>query len=592
MSFLVCALAIALRVAWVLIVPSKPVGDFAMYVESAAHLVAHGELDPEYVYMPGYIFLIAPVQWLGGGWLATKLVGAVLGGLGTGAVIGLGRAFAGGNRRAGWLAGILYACWPAGIAVASVTGTDMPAAVFVGVAAYLLVRYAGERPLLAAIFFGVCTGLGAYIRAIVVPLAALSVLVFWARGHALKKSAAYAALAVVVAFAMLSPWALRNHLRYGETFLTDSHGGLTLLVGANPNTNGCYSRSLNRMFEEVTGYRLLAEPHREADRASLAIAKDWIHFAPTFAAALLVDKAERLLAHERALLYWPLFRQGVLPEPQRSFFARHRSLIENVADGFWLGILGFAILGSVLAWRARNFLALSLLPQSLALAALYTAIFAEPRYRLPITLLCFPLAALAGMEIRHRLSTRSPGYARDLIVGVTVVVAIFAGAPVVAYAARTVRDGHRFAAQVCRMDGKARFCLWRPSFPHRAPDGSPVVKGVWNGVGIQLLPPESGGAIAIESTLPTLVNATTLHVSLDLAPSADPEPRGTVTLFVDGVPLGATTSLADVARATRDGHSFPFTASLPKPPSLLMVSVAVDQPGVPARLWLSDLAVQ
>jgi len=91
MSLLVVALALALRIAWVLLVPTRPVGDFAMYVESAAHLVEHGALDPEYVYMPGYVLLIAAVQALGGGWLAIKLVGAILGGLGAGAVLGVAR---------------------------------------------------------------------------------------------------------------------------------------------------------------------------------------------------------------------------------------------------------------------------------------------------------------------------------------------------------------------------------------------------------------------------------------------------------------------------------------------------------------------
>jgi hypothetical protein len=50
---LIAALAVALRVAWVLSVPTKPVGDFAMYLESAVHLYEHGALDPEFVYMPG-----------------------------------------------------------------------------------------------------------------------------------------------------------------------------------------------------------------------------------------------------------------------------------------------------------------------------------------------------------------------------------------------------------------------------------------------------------------------------------------------------------------------------------------------------------
>jgi len=120
MSAAVVALAIALRVAWVLLVPTKPVGDFAMYVESAQHLVEHGAFDPEYIYMPGYVLLIAPVQALGGGWLATKLVGAVLGGLGAGAVLGVARRLAEGMRAKAiaLTAGLLYAFWPAGIAVA------------------------------------------------------------------------------------------------------------------------------------------------------------------------------------------------------------------------------------------------------------------------------------------------------------------------------------------------------------------------------------------------------------------------------------------------------------------------------------------
>jgi hypothetical protein len=69
-------------VTWVLLVPTRPVGDFAMYLESAAHVVEHGALEhPEFVYMPGYVFLLALVAGAGGGVLAAKLVGAALGGL-------------------------------------------------------------------------------------------------------------------------------------------------------------------------------------------------------------------------------------------------------------------------------------------------------------------------------------------------------------------------------------------------------------------------------------------------------------------------------------------------------------------------------
>src|SRR5947208_638678 len=110
-----------------------------MYIESAEHLLAHRALDPEFVYMPGYVFLLA---------------------------------------------------------------------------------------LLSAVYFG---AQGAPWRSVL-------------------RSTAVAGLAAAV---VLAPWAVRNRLRYGETFFTDSHGGLTALVGANPNSEGRYSRSLNRMFEEA-----------------------------------------------------------------------------------------------------------------------------------------------------------------------------------------------------------------------------------------------------------------------------------------------------------------------------------------------------
>ena len=409
MSFVVVALAIALRVLWVLVVPTKPVGDFAMYVESAAHLVEHGAFDSEYVYMPGYIFLIAPVQALGGGWLATKLVGAVLGGLGAGAVYGIARAIAGGSTRVALVAGLLYACWPAGIALASVTGTDMPAAVLLIVAAYFLVRFADRRPTVAAILFGIFTGFAATMRAVVVPLAVLSVLVFRARGATWRASAKSTALACLVAFLMLVPWAVRNRLRYGETFFTDSHGGLTALVGANPNTDGCYSRSLNRMFRDVTGFTLLAEPHRDADRTSLAIAKTWIGFDPLFTVGLLASKAERLLVHERALLYWPLFRAGALPPPYQAFFDRHRSIIEAAADAFWLCVLALALMGCALAYARKQWLALSLVPQAVALALLlHRDLFRAEISPAHLHAAAAPVRHRAGLALANRARSLSP----------------------------------------------------------------------------------------------------------------------------------------------------------------------------------------
>jgi hypothetical protein len=605
MSVLVVALAIALRVAWVLLVPTKPVGDFAMYVEAAAHLVEHGSLDPEYVYMPGYVFLIAPVQALGGGWLATKLLGAVLGGLGAGAVIGITRQIAGGSRPVALTAGLLYACWPAGIALASVTGTDMPAAVLVVVAAYVLLRFAAHRPLLAAVLFGVLTGLAAYIRAIVVPLAALSLLVFRACGRSWRQSLVRAAVACTVALVVLSPWAVRNRLRYGETFFTDSHGGLTALVGANPNTDGCYSRSLNRMFRDVTGFTLLAEPHRQADRASLAIAKTWMAFDPLFTVGLLVKRAERLLVHERALLSWPLFRAGVLPEPIRGFFGSHQARIESIADGYWLLVLALALFGSAIAFLRRQWLALTLLPQAALLAALYTAIFAAPRYRLPICMLLLPLAALAlgwlfetARALRRK--TSSAGWQRDAAVALGLVVLVFALAPMAAWAGERLRTHHRFAVHECALAGQVRFCAWRTVKGESALAGEPGLRGVWNGVGIALPPPtaERPAVLEAETELPLPPGNYRLDADIDLAGSPSTDVDGSSLLILaNDRPVALPIPLWQLPAAERGEPPLPWRMGFAHAGGTLRLRVRVTLPpqahrGPPGRLWLSNLRLQ
>lgn len=601
MSIVVVALAVVLRLAWVLAVPSKPVGDFAMYVEAAAHLVEHGAFDAEYVYMPGYIFLIAPVQALGGGWLATKMVGALVGGLGAGPVIGLARQVSGGSGRVALLAGLLYAFWPAGIAIASVTGTDMPAAVMVVTAAYALMRFSDGRPTLAAVLFGVLTGLAAYIRAIVVPLAVLSVLVFRARKLSWRRSLRSTALATLVAFLVLAPWAIRNRLRYGETFFTDSHGGLTALVGANPNTDGCYSRSLNRMFRDATGFTLLAEPHREADRASLAMAKSWIAFDPLYTVGLLVSKAERLLAHERALLYWPLFRAGVLPDPYRAFFARHQASIEALADAFYLAMLALGLMGCGLAWARRQWLALALLPQALALTMLYTAIFAEPRYRLPIFMLLLPFSALALSWLRTTVVERvrgqgAPGWRTELIWALVPTLVVFLLAPGLAYAGAGLRRHHRWAVSECRVDDRTMLCAWRGSRGRANQTEPHGLLGTWDGVGLALSSDTPARAdvvsAATEHGLPTGDYDVTATFELVPAAQGTAPFTGQLRVMANGAPLAPLVGMGELAGRSEAGQTFGWQSTLHHPGGLLRLGVEVDTPvpgARPTRLWLSNL---
>ncbi|HEX4406826.1 MAG TPA: glycosyltransferase family 39 protein [Polyangia bacterium] len=515
------ALALAVRLVWILAVPTHPVGDFAMYWESAGHLVEHGAFDPQFIYMPGYVVALAAVRLLGGGLFAAKLLGVAAGGLATAAVTGLAaRLF---DHRAAVAAGLLCALWPAGITIASVVGTDMPAAALLVTAAWLLVRDADARPVRAAVLFGLALGVAAYVRAVALPFALFSALIWVAVRAPWRRVVGCTALSCAVVFLMLLPWGVRNELRYGELFLTDSHGGHTALVGANPNTDGVYSRSLNLMFARGTGYALFAEPHREADRAAYDLARKWAAFEPDYAFGLLGAKADRLLTHERPLLYWPIYRQGVLGAASQAGFARHQAGLERLVDAYWYALVGAAFFGVVVAASRRKWEALALLSLPLALSALYVLFFAEVRYHLAIAVFLFPYAGLtwrwftqaAQDLVERRLNVRGRRrLLREGIIGAVVLAALFVGWPRLVAAGAELRDRHRWAVSVCSVDGHDRLCAWKPTIP--APgEGPSGVRGVWNGFGLKVA--TALAAAATEVDLPPGRYRVTVTADSDIA---------------------------------------------------------------------------
>jgi hypothetical protein len=590
------ALAAAVRLVWILSVPTHPVGDFAMYWEAADHLLAHGSLDPEFIYMPGYVLALAAVRFFGGGLLAAKLLGVAAGALSAAAVSGLAaRLF---DRGSAIAAGLLCALWPAGIAVSSVTGTDMPAGALLVAAFWLLVRDARERPWRAALSFGLVLGLAAWVRAVALPLAFLAAPVWIGVRARWGDVARRTAVSCAVAFVVLLPWGIRNQLRYGEFFLTDSHGGHTALVGANPDTDGVYSRSLNRMFEAGTGHRLFAEPHREADRAAYALARRWSAFEPTYALGLLPAKADRLLTHERSLLYWPLYRQGVLPaaDARGGWFAVNRAGLERLVDVFWYVLCAAALLGVVVATSRRNAMALAVGLAPLVLASIYVVFFAEVRYHLAIAVFLFPFAGLAwrwGVQnlrdlLGGRLNARGRRrILREAIPGTLAIVALFVAWPRVVEAGAQMRDGHRWAVNVCTVQGHPQLCQWRATIP--APgEGPSGIRGVWNGLGLKLstalaaaatdldLPP---GRYRISALADTARPAPAPEVRLDLL-------AGARTIASAGlpVPMGAGPARLEGV-FEHEGGNLRIEAHAER---IWITPTAFDLP----TLWISDLKIE
>jgi hypothetical protein len=373
---------------------------------------------------------------------------------------------------------------------------------------------------------------------------------------------------------VLASWAVRNRVRYGETFLTDSHGGLTALVGANPDTDGAYSRSLNRIFRETTGYTLLAEPHRDADRAAYAMARDWTRFERPYAAGLVVTKAERLLGSEAPLLYWPIFRPGVLPGGQAAWFARHRRGLERLVDVFWWLLAGAGAAGLALALARRSWPALAFLPLPLALAGIYAVFFAEARYQLPIVMFLFPLAAGALVWLAQSVRTGGPKR-REALAAAVALVLVFGGWPALLWAGGRLRDGHRWAAHVCAVGGKSVVCKWR----REDGGGASGLRGVWNGLGL-----EPGRSARAEVLLP----AGTVRVrgQLDLAPAGA---AAGLAVLRAGAAV-AEVSLERLESESRAGRTVPVALEVAHPGGPLVLTLSARGRG--PRVWLSDLRIE
>ncbi len=492
-------LATAARLAWVLSVPTVPVSDFAMYRESANYLSEFGHLDHGFIYMPGFVGLLAAIKNLGGDLLAQKLLGVFFGGLGAAGLYVLTFKLAdesGADERRfcpcphAAAATALYALWPAGVAMASVVGTDVPAAALIVAALALLVGLAPARPWTAALAFGAAMGLGAWVRAVALPLSALSLGYWLARRIPWRRALLLTAAGLATTLLVLSPWAIR-HLRQSRAlYFTDDHGGITALIGANPNSEGTYTRALNQMFKDVTGRSVLDEPHHEIDEAAYAIVREWTRYEPRYALGLVALKADRLFDPEIRLLYWSIFRPGVLTGRRAAWFAAHHRGIESLADAFGLMVMGLMLAGIVAAIARRRWAVLALLPFQLALVATYTLFFAEPRYRLPIELLAFPFVALALGEIARlgrALVSRSRAEAvrssSVLAAALAVVVLWRLAWPAVLDGGRALRARHRWAATevgwLAPPGSRPRLLLWRPARPYPMP--SPI-EGAPDGV--------------------------------------------------------------------------------------------------------------
>jgi hypothetical protein len=394
--------AFLLRVALSTLVPVRPVWDGAIYARSA-DFIAHGRgytrtaIDPDEpaeataFYPVGFPAMLAPLRWVWGRNLdlvAQSFAGALL------VVIAglLGRRA--GGPRIGTLAAWLVALWPGGILLSASWMSEPFFSLFVGAASLLVAYTKRSRTLSTSVALAVILGLGALVRPTAIPMLVVYVvgLAFFqtaheprlARGRALAK---HLVVALLVAFAVMLPWTIRNAMSLDAPAIVSTNGGANLLVGTS--NEGSFAR----IPEELDCSSALPEVARDRCRAEVAI--DRIREAPFVWLARGVLKLVHTFGHESA----PAQAWGGAILIDDDDVQETASLWALAIDRmWWLGFLSAAIAGAVVFAKrsAGSSLHVAIFAPIVGLAALHFVMLGGDRYHAPVVM---PMAVLAAIAI-------------------------------------------------------------------------------------------------------------------------------------------------------------------------------------------------
>ncbi len=328
----VCGVALATRVAWVLVADTEPVSDFADY-RNLAHALCHAHrfgVSEASAFRPvGWPFVLSLLDCAGldlprwGGLFNAAAQAATVP-----AIFLWARDLAG--RRAALGASLLFALWPAQILGCSLLATEPLFTLLLTWVLYLAsVLPRVRRPWLLALALGALVGGAAYVRSTALPLPiALAALALLGRRRPWRLLGQHA-LILATALLCLLPWGLRNQREMGKFSLTTSNEGATLILGNSDNADGRYIEADQRPFvPDVPG-------EMAQDAAARQVAHAWITQHPL--------RFLQLIPRKWLALWGPEFSEaGWAMRAPRWQFAREAAMAAS--EAFFLLVLALAAL--------------------------------------------------------------------------------------------------------------------------------------------------------------------------------------------------------------------------------------------------------
>ncbi|MCL5291360.1 MAG: glycosyltransferase family 39 protein [Actinobacteria bacterium] len=383
------ALALAIRLIWVLNVKCVPISDFEVYDQAGLSVAAGRGLivdgNPLHAFGPGYPAFLGTIYLILGHRLgAVHIANALLGALSTVLlyVIG-GRIF---NRRVGAIAGLLLAVYPEHVYFSSLIASEnLFIPMLLGALLLYLIGQSKDDWRLIGLA-GLALGATALVRpaAIMVPPA----IVLWElldvkRFRSVLIRLGIFGIALVIAIA---PWTVRNYLEFGAFVPLSTSGGVSFWMGNNPGATGAFH------YPEDNPLGRIGDPVKR-DREGLRLGLQFIRSHPKQAAKLYSVKLQILYSQGSDAIMWI---EKSLKGSILNNIGPKAILLENLAYLFvWTSaLIGLAL--TKLKQRPVWFFILLFAAWSLLHPILLTA----RRYRLPM----IPLMALFSAYAIFKIS--------------------------------------------------------------------------------------------------------------------------------------------------------------------------------------------
>jgi 4-amino-4-deoxy-L-arabinose transferase-like glycosyltransferase len=417
----IVALALGIRLAWVLAVPNAQYSDSVWYDNAAQHLVTIGEysVDPNRMsasgmygiqgpsawFPPGYPFFLAAIyKVVGYSQLAGKLGNVAVGGAIVWFTYLLGRRLV--SAWAGLLAALLVAVWPNLVFQTGVLSSDLLcAAGFVAamwVAAFHVTSTRARW--VRAVVLGLLIGWMALVRPVSVILLPAIGLAWWIRGRSFRH-----ALLLLIPVGLISAmpvlgWTARNYARFGQLIPIATNGGYNFW-------------QVNHRYADGSDMYWRVVPMDDPEYRTMSMGNEFVKNREGYRYGMAYFSAhpDRFFTLIPAKLFWLYHTdttglyEGVLnapmlgPSPLAAWIMARGHTFESLTFRYYEFLMGLAVIGAMGALVLRQWTLWPVTAIPLLLTFFQMFFHNKDRFHIPLSPFIAILAAAAVMFIGARL---------------------------------------------------------------------------------------------------------------------------------------------------------------------------------------------